>query len=212
MATRLLLVRHGQTEWNREERFRGRADVPLNDTGLAQAAAVGRRVAAEWKPVAVYASPLSRAMQTGAAIAEPFGLAVEPLPGLIDIDYGQWQGLSPDEVKARWPELLDDWYHKPHRAYIPGGEMLADLDVRGMAAVRQLAAQHAGQAIALVGHTVINRVILLGVLGLGLHRFWHIRQDTAAINIIEAEGDDFVLGSLNDTAHLSDLSQASAPS
>jgi broad specificity phosphatase PhoE len=202
MATRILLIRHGQTEWNREERFRGRADVPLNSTGLAQAAAAGRRVASEWKPVAAYASPLSRAMQTGAAIAEPFGLTVQPWSDLIDIEYGQWQGLSPDEVRARWPELLNEWYHAPQRAHIPGGETLADLDIRGMAAVRLLASQHPDQTIVLVGHTVINRVILLGVLGLGLSRFWHLRQDTGAINVFETEGDDFTMVSLNDTCHL----------
>ncbi len=209
MATTILLVRHGQTAWNREERFRGHADIPLNAAGLAQAAAAGRRVAAAWKPVAVYASPLSRTMQTGAAIAEPFGLAVQPWPDLIDIDYGEWQGLSPDEVKARWPELLDDWYHAPERAQIPGGETLAHLQARGLVAVRQLAARHPGQTIGIVGHTVINRVILLGALGLGLGRFWHLGQDTAAINVIEAEEDDFVLVSLNDTCHLREPSQAS---
>lgn len=206
MATRILLVRHGQTEWNREERFRGRADVPLNAVGLAQAEAAGRRVASEWQPAAMYASPLSRAMQTAAAIARPFGLAVQSWPDLIDIDYGEWQGLSPDEVRARWPESLDDWYHAPQRAAIPGGEMLAAMDARGMAAVRQLAAQHSDKTIVLVGHTVINRVILLGVLGLGLSRFWHLRQDTGAINVFETEGDDFIMVSLNDTCHLRESS------
>ena len=211
MTTRILLVRHGQTEWNREERFRGRADVPLDATGLAQASATGRRIAAEWQPRAVYASPLSRAMQTAEAIAQPFGLAVQPWPDLIDIDYGEWQGLSPDQVKARWPEVLDDWYHALPRSHIPGGETLADLNARGMAAIRQLAAQHANQTIVLVGHTVINRVILLGVLGLGLERFWHLCQDTGAINVFETDGDDFTVVSLNDTCHLRQQSEIGPP-
>jgi len=76
--TRIILVRHGQTEWNRVERFRGRADVPLNETGLAQAEATGRRVASEWQPVAIYSSPLSRAVKTAEAIARHFDLPASP--------------------------------------------------------------------------------------------------------------------------------------
>lgn len=207
-----ILVRHGQTEWNRIERFRGRADVPLNETGLAQAEATGRRVAAEWRPVAVYSSPLSRAVKTAEAIARHVpsarppgagqGLPVQIHNGLADIDYGQWQGLTPDEAKERWPEIHHAWYNAPNTARIPGGETLDDLRARGMAAVDELSARHAGQTIVMVGHTVINRIILLGVLGLGNERFWRLRQDTCAINVFEAEGGDFTLVSLNDTCHL----------
>ena len=199
---RIILVRHGQTEWNRVERFRGRADVPLNETGLAQAQATGQRVAEEWQPVAVYSSPLSRAVKTAGAIAQHFGLSVQIHNGLTDIDYGQWQGLTPDEAKERWPEIHHAWYNLPHTARIPGGETLDDLRARGMAAVNELAAQHAEQTVVLVGHTVINRVILLGVLGLGHNRFWRLKQDTCAINVFETENDDFTLVSLNDTCHL----------
>jgi len=200
--TRIVLVRHGQTEWNRVERFRGRADVPLNETGRAQAEATGKRVAVEWQPSAIYASPLSRAVKTAAAIARHFDLPVQIHHGIADIDYGQWQGLTPDEVKVRWPEIHHAWYNAPHTMRIPGGETLDDLRTRGMAAVRELAARYAGQTIVLVGHTVINRIILLGVLGLGNDRFWHLRQDTCAINVFEADDEEFTLVSLNDTCHL----------
>ena len=201
---RIILVRHGQTEWNRVERFRGRADVPLNETGLAQAEATGKRVASEWQPVAVYSSPLSRAVKTAEAIAKHGKLPVQVHHGIADIDYGQWQGLTPDEVKERWPEIHHAWYHLPHTARIPDGETLDDLRARGMTAVNELAARHAGQTIVLVGHTVINRIILLGVLGLGNDRFWHLRQDTCAVNVFEvdAQADEFTLVSLNDTCHL----------
>lgn len=122
MTSIILLVRHGQTEWNRVERFRGRADVPLNETGLAQAEATGRRIAADWKPVAVYSSPLSRAVKTAEAIVKHFDLPVQVHPGLADIDYGQWQGCTPDEARERWPEMVDAWYNAPQMARIPGGE------------------------------------------------------------------------------------------
>lgn len=92
-----VLIRHGQTDWNRVERFRGHADVPLNETGLAQAEITGQRVAAEWTPAAIYSSPLSRAVKTAEAIAKHFYLPVQIHPGLIDIDYGRLQGMTPEE-------------------------------------------------------------------------------------------------------------------
>jgi broad specificity phosphatase PhoE len=202
--TCIVLVRHGQTEWNRVERFRGRADVPLNESGLAQAEATGLRIHGEWQPSAVYSSPLSRAMRTAEAIAKHFDLPVQIHPGLADIDHGEWQGLTPDEVRDRWPAALHAWYYQPDEAIIPGGETLAQLPSRGMRAVNELSARHAEQTIVLVGHTVINRIILLDVLGLDNECFWHIKQDTCAINVFEVEKGDFVIVSLNDTCHLHD--------
>lgn len=203
--TTLILVRHGQTEWNRVERFRGRADVPLNQVGLEQAAATGSRIAATWQPVAFYSSPLSRAIRTAEAGASHYNLPVIAYPGLLDIDYGLWQGLTPAEARQQWPEAITAWYEAPHTVQIPEGESLAQLRERAMAAVAHLAGRHPGETIVLVGHTVINRIILLGVLGLGNDRFWHLRQDTCAINVIEAGQDDYVLVSLNDTCHLQNL-------
>jgi probable phosphoglycerate mutase len=201
-TTRIILVRHGETDWNRIERFRGQADVPLNDTGLFQAAAAGRRVAAEWTPSAVYASPLSRAVQTAEAIASHFNLPVQAHPGLSDINYGEWQGLTPEQARQRSPVQAENWYHHPEQAVIPAGETLADLRARAMQTVNELAELHKGETIVLVGHTVINRIILLGIMGLGNERFWALKQEPCAINVFEVLKGDFVLVSLNDTCHL----------
>lgn len=208
--TRFVLIRHGQTEWNRAERFRGRADVPLNDTGLAQAEATGRRVAEEWRPAAVYASPLSRAYVTAEAISLRCGLPVTRLAGVIDIDYGEWQGLTPDEAGRRWPDLLHRWYTAPQTVQAPGGESLDRLRKRAMSAICGLADRHGDETIAVVSHTVVNRVILLGILGLGNERFWRLRQDNCAINVFEAAGGDFTLVTLNDVCHLRGLGGDSA--
>ena len=200
--TRIILVRHGETEWNRVERFRGRADVLLNGTGLFQAEVTGRRIADEWRPVAIYSSPLSRAVRTAEAVAWHFDLRVEVHPGLIDIDYGEWQGLTPAEAKKRWSEVIDTWYNAPHTAHIPGGETLDELRARGLKTVNELSMLHRGQTMVLVSHTVVNRIILLGVLGLGNDHFWRLRQDTCAINVFEVEGGAFTIVRLNDTCHL----------
>jgi broad specificity phosphatase PhoE len=203
--TRFILVRHGQTEWNRNERFRGRVDIPLNETGLAQAEATGRRVAEEWQPTAIYTSPLSRSVKTAEAIARHYGLPVQVHPGLVDIDYGDWQGLSPEEARQRWPEQIETWYNQPEKAQIPGGESLEVLRKRAMQTVSELAKQHGNETVVLVGHTVINRIILLGVLGLGNEKFWRIKQEPCAINVFEMEEGEFTLVSMNDTCHLKDL-------
>jgi phosphoserine phosphatase len=205
MATTIILVRHGQTEWNRVERFRGRVDVPLNDTGLRQAEATGRRVADMGRPVALYSSPLARAIKTAEAIGRHTTLPVAIHPGLVDIDYGDWQALTPDEVRGLWPEMIDAWYNTPHLAIIPGGESLVEIRVRAMRAVGDLASRHAGQTIVMVSHTVINRIILMCAMGIGNERFWHIRQEPCAINVFEAVAGEYTLVSLNDTCHLSEL-------
>src|SRR5437868_10877368 len=118
--TKIILVRHGHVQGISPERFRGRADLELTAEGRSQAEAVARRIQASWLPAALYSSPLSRARMTAEAIGKPFGLTPVLLPSLIDIDYGDWQGLTLDEAAHRWPEPMDIWRRTPHWAAIPG--------------------------------------------------------------------------------------------
>ncbi len=203
--TTIILTRHGQTEWNKVERFRGQADIPLDEAGLEQAVATGKRIANEWHPAAVYASPLARTVRTAQDIARRLDLQVQTEPGLIDINYGEWTGLTPEEVRQRWPELIAAWYQHPETVHIPGGETLEQLRQRGMQTINQLIAHHPQETIAVVGHTAINRTIILGALRLGNERFWHIEQDNCAINVIKAESGDFTIALINDTSHLKSL-------
>jgi broad specificity phosphatase PhoE len=207
--TRIVLVRHGQTAWNWDVRFRGRADLELDEFGLRQAQATGRYVAARWPVVAVYGSPMRRAMQTAEAIARAHGLTARPLEGLMDIDFGEWQGLSPDEAAQRYPDLYRAWVEAPHTVHVPGGEGLDDVRGRVVAMLDEVVARHAEEAVALVSHTVVNRVLLCAVLGLGNEHFWRLRQETCAVNVFDAEEDGtFTIVLLNDTCHLQDLSEA----
>lgn len=200
--TRIILVRHGETEWNRVERFRGSADIPLNQNGLKQAELLARRLLAAWKPAAVYSSPLSRAVKTAEAIASPLNLRVKIHPGLSDINYGEWQGLTPEEVQSRWPELFRRWQTIPDNLNFPGGESLGERQIIGVTAVRAIAATHSGETVVCVGHTVINRLIILGLLGLDLSYFWRLRQDNCALNVLEGRNDQFVAVTINETGHL----------
>ena len=206
--TRIVLVRHGQTVWNRERRFRGQADVELDEFGLRQAEVTGRYVAARWPVVAVYASPLQRTMRTAEAIARAQGLAAHSLEGLLDINFGEWQGQLGQEVARRYPELFRAWEEAPHTVCLPGGEGLDDVRSRVVAALDEVSVRHAGQTVAWVSHTVVNRVLLCAVLGWGNDRFWRLRQETCAVNVFDVEEDgDFTIGLINDTSHLQNLSE-----
>jgi len=212
--TQIILVRHGQTAWNREERFRGHADIPLDETGFAQAQAVANRIALQWKPDAIYAGPLLRTLQTAQPTATLFNLTVFSEPGLIDVDCGDWQGFSPDEVRAKWTTEYDRYLHDPLHFQFPGGESLEAARLRAFQRVNELSQEHAGKTIMLVSHTALNRLILLCVLGMDSSGLWRMRQDTCAINAFEVNEDAFTLHLLNEPSHLLTLSreQTSPPS
>jgi phosphoserine phosphatase len=203
--TRIILVRHGHVDWLAPERFRGRAELPLSGLGLLQAQATARYIAATWKPEAVYTSPLGRCRDTGATIAAPFQLEPQPIDGLADIDYGEWQGLTRDQAKERWPDETELWFRAPHLAAIPGGETLAALLSRATAALRDILRRHPDGTVALVGHDSVNRALLLFALELPLSRYWHLRQEPCAVNELFFEDGSFVIRSINETQHLAGL-------
>ena len=203
--TTILLTRHGQTEWNREERFRGQIDVPLNETGERQAQALALRLKG-WPVTALYTGPLQRARRTGELCARALGLEPQVLPGLLDLDYGQWQGLTPAEVAARDPELYARWLDQPSSVRFPGGEGLVDLRDRAVAAVEEVAERHTGGTIVLVAHMGVNKALLCGLMGLSLDGYWVLRQDTCCLNVIRCHGPRrYEIVSLNDTCHMAGL-------
>lgn len=205
MRTTIHLIRHGQTAWNVENRFRGRADIPLDEVGIAQAQATAATIAAQGKPTAVYSSPLRRARQMAEMIAEPFILHERAHPGFLDLHFGAWEGHTEDEVRARWQLALRTWYTEPHNAPIPGGEQLAMAQFRAMGALREVVNRHPDETVVIVGHATLNRLLLLGIFDIGLKHFWHLGQDLAAINLLEFDGQAFTLVRMNDTGHLRTL-------
>jgi len=200
--TRIYLVRHGQTEWNRVERFRGLIDVPLNEVGLAQARSLGERLAAERDIAAIYSSPLSRAILTAEPLAQHLGLTVQPLAGINDLNFGDWQGLSPAEVAERWPELYQRWLLAPHTVRFPRGESLAASKARAFATLDDLALHHAGKAFVVVSHKVICKLLVCATLGMGEAHYWQIEIDNASFSVIEHHDGLYVVTRINDTYHL----------
>ena len=201
----IILVRHGQTAWNKEERFRGRADLPLDDFGIRQAEAAANKLA-NCGAKAIYSSPLQRTIMTAEPIAARLGLSIQPSDDLIDIDYGAWQGLSTEEALEQNANLYNQWIETPQDASFPGGEGLRDVRDRVESIIDKVLTEHADQTIILVSHVVVCRVFICTVLGLDNSHFWQIGQDVNAINTIGLREGKLVLNSLNDTCHLKGLS------
>ena len=205
-STFIYLVRHGQTAWNRDEIFRGRTDVPLDETGLRQAE-LAAGFFREMEIQAIYASPLSRAMETAKKIAGYHRLEVKPFPGIIDMSFGRWEGRPLKEIRENDQGLYRQWVEEPHLLKIPGGETLDEVMGRSMAALNEVIRFHSGKTVVLVSHRVINKVIICGALGLDNSHFWQIFQDATAINLIQYRNDKYILSLLNETCHLKGLHQ-----
>lgn len=198
--TTVYLVRHGQTAWNREEVFRGRADIPLNETGRKEALLMGQYLRGISMD-SIYSSPLSRALETAGAIARYQGKEVRILEGLIDIDFGGWQGISHEVVRERYAELYRQWKENPHLVRFPEGESLEALRERALGTIQGVVRDRSDENLVMVSHRVVNKIVICGLLGLDNSHFWQIGQDTGCINVLEFE-EGFTLRCLNDTSHL----------
>ncbi len=204
--TEIILTRHGETEWNVDELFRGRIDIELNDTGRKQAALLAEYLS-DAKIEAVYSSPLKRALSTAEAIASGRRLKVEVAPGLIDLNFGKWQGLTVPQVRERYPELFQEWLDSPERLLIPNGETLDSVRERALAVVNAVIAMHKG-TVVLVSHRVVNKVLISALLGLDNSHFWQIRQDNCGVTTFRYENGRFTLIEHNITSFLKPLRKA----
>lgn len=206
--TKLILMRHGHVEGIYPERFRGRADIPLSPLGLRQAQALADRVSARFKPAALYTSPQKRCVTTADIVARTATVPFQVLSGLQDIDYGEWQGLTHEVVKQRWPTLYDVWKERPHLMRFPGGESLQDIVARSADVVREMLLRYPGDddQVLLMGHDSVNRTVLLQLLDQPLSAYWRLEQSPCAISEIIIERKKISARCLNDTSHLEGLS------
>ncbi len=204
--TEIILARHGETEWNVAEIFRGRIDIDLNETGIKQAALLAEYLG-DLKINAIYSSPLKRALKTAEIIAGYHQLDVEITPGLIDFNYGKWQGVPHQEVKDKYKELYTEWISRPERVKIPAGESLDEVRERARGVVDDVIAKDKG-TIALVSHRVVNKVLICALLGLDNSHFWNIRQDTCGISTFTYQNGRFILTKHNDTSYLKPIQKA----
>ncbi len=201
---RLYIIRHGQTAWNREEVFRGTRDIPLNEVGLKEAAALADSLH-KIRFDALYTSPLSRARQTADAVAKHQSLSPQIEPLLTDLNFGAWQGRPHEEVKQEYPELYQTWVTAPEQTHFPEGASLQDVLNHADTLLANLRETHQGQTVGLFTHRVVCKVLICRLLGLGLGHFWQIEQSTACLNRFRLKGNLWICEALNSQCHLTPL-------
>jgi phosphoserine phosphatase len=206
----LLIVRHGETTWNREGRYQGRTDVPLSDEGEAQARALGQRLAG--LPISIaLTSPLARTRRTAEAVLGDREVVLEPEAALIEISHGKWEGQLANDIEHSHAEMFGTWRTRPDR-HVPAGpdaETLGDVEERAWPVlVRTCARLGADETALIVAHDAVNRVLLCRVLGLPLTRVWTFRQSPASLNVLSgASLAELQVVRLNDAEHVAPLLQ-----
>jgi broad specificity phosphatase PhoE len=198
---RLFAVRHGATESWRERRFAGSRDVPLAADGRVQAEAAAQALRGCFATT-IYTSPLERARASAEIIAKPLGLDVCVEPAFREMAFGGWEGLTREEMAARFPAEAAVWRATPHLVTPPGGEALPAVDARVRAGLAELRATHGGEAVVLVSHAIVLRLLVLAALGLGPERLWTVDASPAGITEIEYHGNWATVHRMNTLAHL----------
>jgi probable phosphoglycerate mutase len=199
---RLILVRHGETDTNKAGLALGRADVELNQHGRWQAQRLA--ISLKGEPLAaIYSSPLRRALATAEPIASSHGLAVQVDDGLIEMDIGEMEGLTFQQVSERHPQFLRLWLGG-QAAYeaMPGGERLLDVQERAWQAIERIRQRQEQGTVAAVTHNFVILTVLCRVLGLELADFRRLRHSMAAKSVLEMGRDRIIVISFNDTCHL----------
>jgi len=203
---RLLLVRHGETDWNRQGRFQGQIDIPLNSNGRAQAAAAGdylQRLSFD----RAYTSSMARPRQTAEGILQHHpGVPLTSVPHLVEIGHGEWEGRLEEEIADQWATLLADWKRAPETVQMPGGETIHEVWDRSLEGWNRIAASLEAEETALVvAHDAVNKTILCALLGLSPADIWAVKQGNGGVTVIDyPHGADQppVVVCLNQTAHL----------
>jgi len=197
---RAFLVRHGETDWNREGRFQGKRDIPLNDLGNMQARAAAEALLSA-SVDRVVSSPLSRAAETARATASLQGIGLETHRDLSEIDHGLWEGHTAGEVENLWPGMPALWHSNPEEVTMPEGESLQDVSVRAWRAFGEILAGP-GNAVALFSHDAVLKVLLCRIFGCPLSSFWRFRLGNGSITLLEETSRGLEVLVMGEACHL----------
>ncbi|MCF1183511.1 histidine phosphatase family protein [Marichromatium gracile] len=185
MPTRIYLVRHGATELTAEDRFAGSTDVPLSEQGRTQVRALAARLRCDSLD-AVFASPMGRTMETARIIAESHGLEPTPEPGLREIDYGHWEGLTREQVAADFADEYSAWQEDPLTSAPKGGESGIDVLARALPVMRRIVHDHHDRSVLVVAHKGTNRLLVSSLLGFDARGYRdRLDQSPAGLTILD---------------------------
>ena len=194
---RLLLARHGQTEWNADRRFQGHTDIALSERGRAQAHALGRALRGR-RITAAYVSPMQRAVETAKIALADAGIPFTPIEALRELSLGAWEGCTVDEIRQQAGDPYAAWLRAPLDCPPPGAEPLPDVCDRVRAAVEEIGAAHDEGDALVVAHGGIISVYACHLLGCSFNDIWKLRVDNCSLTVVKPPR----LVSLNDTSHL----------
>jgi phosphoserine phosphatase len=198
----LVLVRHGHVPGIEPATFRGHSDIQLTDRGVREAQSTAQWIAQRWRPTIVYTSPRRRCIDTGNAIARQCNVMTQVLSFLDDLDYGEWQSRTHEDMEREFPAMYRRWRTAPQLVRFPNGESLQDLLARAADAQRFALDKHPAQTIVMVSHDSLNRALLMHILDQPLAAYWKLAQAPCAINEISLTPDHAVVLSINQTVHL----------
>lgn len=202
-GTRILLIRHGETDWNRIRRFQGRSNLPLNQKGRDQAHALALALKDE-SLTAIYSSPLLRAIETVRLIKgfhPPVPLYEEE--DLVEMDFGEFEGMEAQRWALEYPDFRKGWQETPASVTMPGGESLEEVQTRAVGTLERIIKLYPPErTVLLCSHNFVNLTILCYALKVPLDRFREVRQETAALNVLYMQGQQLWAKLVNDRTHL----------
>ncbi len=212
--SRIILVRHGETDWNKEGRFQGQIDIPLNETGKNQA----QKASNFLKSIdfnKAYSSSMSRPLETAKIIlGKKSNLSILKIDELSEISHGLWEGKLEKEIKTTWPEMLDKWHQEPENVIMPEGESIEDVSKRSLNAWQNICKnQNKNDITLVVAHDAVNKTLICNLLGLSNSQIWTIKQGNGGITVIDIFDNpdkDNVLSALNITTHLGNILDSTA--
>ncbi len=205
---RIILVRHGETEWNRLHRFQGRSDIPLNPKGNDQAYALALAIKNE-TITAIHSSPLVRAVETATHIGKfhPSTPLIKE-SGLMEMDLGEFEGMEAQQWALQHQDFRKIWEKNPATLSMPGGESLQEVQCRAVDTLNRISEPYGPDCTLLIcSHNFVIVSLLCFASKIPLDRFRELRQGTAALNILYKDGTDFQVGKINDRRHLQESLQ-----
>ena len=212
--SRIFLIRHGETNWNKEGRFQGQIDIPLNENGKNQA----RKTFEYLRNISfnkAFSSSMNRPYETAQIILQnKKDLKIKKIDSLVEISHGLWEGKLEAEIREKWPVLLKNWHDKPEEVIMPEGESIKDVSERSVKAFDKIClSQEANDLSLLVAHDAVNKTLICNILGINYSNIWMIKQGNGGITIIDLFNDPSkppVISALNITTHLGGIIDSTA--